>query len=136
MATGLVCLTLRLTHSSLKDWRRSYRLRVRINVSPLSNQLMPERVLIAALDLDIDDNTFIGFDRIRQRIAADDPARIEYSQQLSLLVRAYIYDLSTNSLKKDYSQAYCGGWPYHRNSNEPLPIQPSVLLVTSDFDIK
>ena len=30
----------------------------------------------------------------------------------------------------------CGGWPYHGNSNDKVPINVPVLLVTSDFDYK
>lgn len=36
---------------------------------------------------DIDDNTFAGFDKIRKTIASNDTADIQYSQDLSLIVR-------------------------------------------------
>ena len=42
---------------------------------------------------DIDDNSFSGFDNIGKSIAKDDPARIGYSQDLTLLVRSQIYHL-------------------------------------------
>jgi hypothetical protein len=45
------------------------------------------------MKIDIDDNSFSGFDNIRKSIAKDDPARIGYSEDLTVLVRSQIYYL-------------------------------------------
>jgi hypothetical protein len=86
--------------------------------------------------LDVDDNTFDGFYNIRKAIALDDPAQIEYCQDLSVIVRSQLAILLTVGLKEHILQALCGGWPYQSNFNEPLHINASMLLVTSDFDLK
>ncbi|KDQ19584.1 hypothetical protein BOTBODRAFT_443473 [Botryobasidium botryosum FD-172 SS1] len=68
------------------------------------------------LDQHIDDNTFSGFDAIRQSIAKVDTAQMSYVQVLSIV-------------------GLCGGWPYHGNSQIPLPTDAPMLLVTADFDL-
>ncbi|KDQ19583.1 hypothetical protein BOTBODRAFT_443477 [Botryobasidium botryosum FD-172 SS1] len=71
---------------------------------------------ILCLDQHIDDNTFSGFNAIRQSIAKVDTAQISYVQDLTII-------------------GLCGGWPYHGNSQIPLPTDAPMLLVTADFDL-
>jgi len=33
-------------------------------------------------------------------------------------------------------KALCGGWPYQAKSNDKVPINEAMLLVTADFDAK
>jgi hypothetical protein len=132
MATGMRCLTPILAQSTAQDWRLSYQSLVWTGVSPFSTQPPLDRVHI--LELDIDNNTFLGFDSIRNSFAQDDPARFEYCFDLSVVVSSTKSVIYLAKLKGD--QGLYGGWPYHGNSNEPLPISAPLLLVTSDFDFK
>ncbi|KDQ19580.1 hypothetical protein BOTBODRAFT_28154 [Botryobasidium botryosum FD-172 SS1] len=68
------------------------------------------------VDQHIDDDTFSGFDAIRQNIVKFDTAQMSYNQNLAAI-------------------GLCGGWPYHGNSQIPLPTDAPMLLVTADFDL-
>ncbi|KAF7969924.1 hypothetical protein HWV62_25526 [Athelia sp. TMB] len=68
------------------------------------------------LDQHIDDNTWEGFHALTKAAFAGDTAKIEFSQQLSII-------------------GLCGGWPWHGNSNGPIIQAVPLLLVTSDFDL-
>ncbi|KAF9458282.1 hypothetical protein BDZ94DRAFT_1173972 [Collybia nuda] len=68
------------------------------------------------LDQTLQNNTFAGFDSLRQRISQNDTAQIQYSQILSLM-------------------GLCGGWPYKAKSNVALKTDIPMLLLTSDFDL-
>lgn len=88
--------------------------------------------------LDVDNNNFSGFDSIRKAIVKDDTANIQYSQDLSLIVRepAALSTRGGAGYLTILSQGLCGGWPYTAKSNKKLPINASMLLVTADFDLK
>lgn len=50
-------------------------------------------ILIPVLELDIDDNTFVGLENIGKSIAENDPAQMRYSFDLSVVVSYQICDL-------------------------------------------
>ncbi|EIM92815.1 uncharacterized protein STEHIDRAFT_165026 [Stereum hirsutum FP-91666 SS1] len=73
---------------------------------------------IICLDEHIDDNTFGGFQAMREAAALADTYNMSYIQDATLI-------------------ALCGGWPLATNNNGTgqLPTNTSLLLVTSDFDL-
>jgi len=71
---------------------------------------------LLCLDAHLDDNTFSGFNSIRQKVAKYDPAQFKFTQDLSWI-------------------ALCGGWPYHGNFNQKLLDSVPMLLVNADFDL-
>ncbi|KAF7969925.1 hypothetical protein HWV62_25528 [Athelia sp. TMB] len=71
---------------------------------------------VLTIATDIDNNTWEGFQALTKAAFEVDTAKIEYSQDLSVI-------------------GLCGGWPWHGNSNVPIVQKVPILLVTSDFDL-
>jgi len=69
----------------------------------------------ACLDRHLDYDSWESFEKIKNAVFNNDPAKI-----------GYVFDLQIT--------AFCSGWPYHGQSNVPLSLKKPVLLITSDFD--
>lgn len=84
-ATGVASTIPRLFNSIYLGLRQPFKRCVWISVS----RTAPLRTLLrlTAIILDLDNNTFEGFKQIQQAIAQDDPYQIQYTQDLTLIVR-------------------------------------------------
>ncbi|KDQ19582.1 hypothetical protein BOTBODRAFT_170657 [Botryobasidium botryosum FD-172 SS1] len=79
-------------------------------------QAVPTLLPTLCADLHIDNNTFAGFNEIRQSVAKVDTANMTFAGNLETIL-------------------LCGGWPFHGDSQISLPTDIPMLLVTSDFDL-
>lgn len=56
--------------------------------------------------IDLDNNTFEGFNQLRQTIAQDDPHQMQYTQDLTLIVRNRIDTNIQNETMSIYYRAF------------------------------
>lgn len=84
-------------------------------IGPLFSAGTSAVIPTACLDIHIENNTFAAYDQLRKTAAKADTADIEFVLDFVVL-------------------GLCGGWPYRAKSNDKVPINEAMLLVTADFD--
>lgn len=75
---------------------------------------------------------------MREAAALADTYNISYVQDMTIIVSLHACStLSVTIIPSLRFQALCGGWPVSPKTNatgQELPLNTSLLLVTSDFD--
>ena len=100
MEIGAASRTLRLNRSTRRVSSRSYRPYAWISVSIVCTIAL----VTQSCALDLDNNTFAGFNSIRQQIKGVDPENMEYLQDLTLIV-SYYYATKHNLRPRRYAVA-------------------------------
>ncbi|KAJ7599803.1 hypothetical protein C8J56DRAFT_908924 [Mycena floridula] len=83
--------------------------------APLFTQAIVPLAHVYCLDYHIDDNTVEGYFNLLKTSQESDPLQVKF-----------LFFMVLHTL--------CTGWPYTAATNEPLPVNASMVLVTSDFD--